>query len=217
MDTDSFIFYVETEDFYNDILPDLVSWFDTSKTNNKLDRPIRKGINEGILGMSKDELKGEVMTEFIALASKVYAYICDNDKVDKRVKGIKKCVRDRVLMFQHYMDALLLNKKIRAIQQIFKSDHHTITTKEVNKIALKNKDDKRLQTFDGITTYPNGISAFKVCKPEMKIVLKNKHLCYDTYYANDLKIVDNERLAELGDIAIPLYYSSKKLMNKTKC
>ena len=94
MDTDSFIFYVQTEDFYNDIIPDLNGWFDTSKLNNKLDRPIPKGINEGILGMFKDELKGEAMTEFIALASKVYGDMCDNDKVDKRVKGIKKCVRD---------------------------------------------------------------------------------------------------------------------------
>ena len=164
--------------------------------------------------MFKDELKGEAMTEFIALASKVYAYICDNEKVDKRVKSIKKCVRDRVLMFQHYMDALLLNKKIRATQQIFKSDHHTITTEEVNKIALKNKDDKRIQSFDGITTYPIGANAFKVCESEMKIVLKNKHLCSDTYYASNPKIVDNETLAELSDIAIPLYYNSK---NKTKC
>ena len=120
-------------------------------------------------------------------------------------------------MLQHYVDALLLNKKIRAIQQIFKGDHHTITTKEVNKTALENKDDKRLQTFDGITTRPIGTNAFKVCKPEMKIVLKNKNLCYDTYYANDLKIVDNETLAELSDIVILLYYNSKKLMNQTKC
>ena len=79
VDTDSFIFYVETEDFYKDIMPDLDTWFDNSKINNKLDRPIPKGINDGILGMFKDELKGEAMTEFIALASKVYAYICDND------------------------------------------------------------------------------------------------------------------------------------------
>ena len=128
MDTDSFIFYVETNDFYKDIIPDLNTWFDTSKINNKLDRPIRIGINEGILGMFKDELKCQAMTEFIALASKVYAYTSHNDKREKKVRGMKKCVRDRILMFQHYIDALLLNKKIRATQQIFKSNHHTITT-----------------------------------------------------------------------------------------
>ena len=100
MDTDSFIFYVETNDFDEDIKSDLINWFDTSKLDKKLDRPIAKGINEGILGMFKDELKGHVMIEFIGLASKVYANKCGNDKIDKKVKGITKCVRDRVLIFQ---------------------------------------------------------------------------------------------------------------------
>ena len=63
-------------------------------------------------------------------------------------------MRDRVLMFQHYIDALPLNKKIRATQQRFKRDYHIITTEEVNKIALSRKDDKRIQSFDSITTYP---------------------------------------------------------------
>ena len=112
------------------------------------------------------------MTEFIALASKVYAYICDNNKIDKRIKGIKKSVRDRVSMFQHYIDALLLNKKIRVTQQIFKSNNHTITTEEVNKLALNNKDDKRIQSFDGITTYPIGIDNNLL--NELESTFKNK-------------------------------------------
>ena len=41
---------------------------------------------------------------------------------------------------------------------------------EVNKIALSNDDDKRLQTFDGIETYPYGTNAFKVCKSEIMAV-----------------------------------------------
>ena len=35
------------------------------------------------------------------------------------------------------------------------------------KIALNSNDDKRLQTFDGVTTYPYGINAFKECESEM--------------------------------------------------
>ena len=34
-------------------------------------------------------------------------------------------------------------------------------TEEVNKIALSNNDDKRIQTFDGIETYSYGTNAFK--------------------------------------------------------
>ena len=40
-------------------------------------------------------------------------------------------------------------------------------TEEVNKIALNNNDDKRLQTFDRVTIYPYGTNAFKVCESEM--------------------------------------------------
>ena len=42
---------------------------------------------------------------------------------------------------------------------------------EVNKIALSSNDDKRIQTFDKVTTYPYGTNASMVCKNEM--LLKN--------------------------------------------
>ena len=40
-------------------------------------------------------------------------------------------------------------------------------TEEINKIAISSNDDKRLQTFDRITSYPYGTSAGKVCKTEL--------------------------------------------------
>ena len=43
-------------------------------------------------------------------------------------------------------------------------------TEEVNKIVLSNNDDKRLQTFDGIKTYPYWTNALKVCESEMLMV-----------------------------------------------
>ena len=52
----------------------------------------------------------------------------------------------------------------------FQSDCHEVYTEEINKIALSSNDDKRLQTFDKITTYPYGTNAFKVCESEMMIV-----------------------------------------------
>ena len=47
-------------------------------------------------------------------------------------------------------------------------------TEEVNKIALSSNDDKRIQTFDKVTTYPYGTNVFMVCKNEM--LLKNKFI-----------------------------------------
>ena len=49
----------------------------------------------------------------------------------------------------------------------FKSDHHNVYTEEVKKNALNSSGNKRLQTFDRVTTYPYGKNAFKVCESEM--------------------------------------------------
>ena len=70
-------------------------------------------------------------------------------------------------MFENYKDSLFNNKTILKSQLRFKSDHHNVYTEEVNKIALSSNDDKRLQTFDRVATYPYGIDAFKVCEREM--------------------------------------------------
>ena len=60
-------------------------------------------------------------------------------------------------------------------QQRFRSDHRKVYTEEVNKIALSSNDNKRIQTFDKVTTFPYGTNAFKVCESEM--LLKNKWIC----------------------------------------
>ena len=52
-------------------------------------------------------------------------------------------------------------------QQRFTSYNHDVYTEEVNKIALNSNDDKRLQRYDKITTYPYRTNAFKVCESEM--------------------------------------------------
>ena len=77
-------------------------------------------------------------------------------------------------MFKNYKDSLFKNKTILRSQLRFKSDLHIVYTEEVNKITISSNDDKRLQTYDKITTYPYGTNAFKVCESEMMIV-KNKH------------------------------------------
>ena len=73
-------------------------------------------------------------------------------------------------MFQNFKNCLFNNKAVYRSQKRFKSFNHDLYTGEVNKIALSNNDDKRLQTFDGITTYPYGTNALKVCESEMLMV-----------------------------------------------
>ena len=43
-------------------------------------------------------------------------------------------------------------------------------TEEVNKIALSGNDDKRLQIFNVVETYPYGTNADKVCQSEIMVV-----------------------------------------------
>ena len=84
----------------------------------------------------------------------------DDDSEKKKAKGKHR------LMFESYKDSLFNNRIMLKSQLRFKSDHHNVYTEEVNKIALNSNDDKRLQTFDRITTYPYGTNAFKVCENE---------------------------------------------------
>ena len=72
----------------------------------------------------------------------------------------------RRLMFENYTDCLFNEKIILKSQQIFKSDCRNVYTEQINKIARSSNDDKRLQTFDKVTTYPYGPNAFKVCESE---------------------------------------------------
>ena len=77
-------------------------------------------------------------------------------------------------MVENYKDCLFNDKIILQLQQGFRSDNHEVYTKNVNKIALSSNDDKRLQTFDEITTYPHGTNIFKVCESKMLKVCEVK-------------------------------------------
>ena len=120
-----------------------------------------------VIGLFKAELGGRIMKEFCALRPETYSYLMNDDGEVKKSKGTKKCVIKRELVFENYIDCIRNDKIILKSQQIFKSDHHDVYTEEVNKIVLSNDDDKRLQTYDKITTYSYGTNAFKVCESEM--------------------------------------------------
>ena len=63
MDTDSFVVNIKTKDFYKDISQDVNKRFDTS--NYTFDRPLPTGVNKKVIGLMKDELGGDIITEFV--------------------------------------------------------------------------------------------------------------------------------------------------------
>ena len=77
-------------------------------------------------------------------------------------------------MFENYKDSLLNNKTMMRSQLRFKNDHHNVYTEEVNKIAPNSSDNKRLQTFDRITTYPYRTNTSKVRESEMLSKIRRK-------------------------------------------
>ena len=91
----------------------------------------------------------------------------DDGNSYKKAKGTKKCVIKRILKFNDYKNCLLNNEIILKSQQRFKSEAHNLYAEEINKIALSSNDDKRLQTFDRITSHPYGTSTGKVYKTEL--------------------------------------------------
>ena len=121
-------------------------------------------MNKKVIGLFKDKLGGKIMKEFVALRTKTYAYLMDDDSEKKKAKETKKCVIKRSLMFENHKDCLFNAKIILQSQQGFKSDHHYVYTVKINKITLSSNDDKRLQTFDRVTTYPHGTTEMMIEK-----------------------------------------------------
>ena len=120
------------------------------------------------IGLFKDELGEKNMIEFVGPREKIYTYLTDDDSEHKKAQGTKISVIKQGLMFKSYKDWNFNNKTIPKSQQRFKSDHHNAYTEQINKIALSSNDNKRLQTFGKITTYPYETNAFKVCESEFR-------------------------------------------------
>ena len=109
--------------------------------------------NKKVIGKFKDELGGKIMSEFCALRAKTYLFLIDdysdvdyekNKITNKKSKGTKKCIVKREIIFKNYVDSLFNGQVLIKSQQRFRSDHHKVSTEEVNKIALSTSGDKRM-------------------------------------------------------------------------
>ena len=88
----------------------------------------------------------------------------------KKSKGTKRCPIKQKILFQNFKNSLINNKTIYRSQERFKSYNHDVYTEKVHKIVLSGNDDKRIQTFDGIETYPYGANDFKAYESETLMV-----------------------------------------------
>ena len=151
-DTDSLFYEIQTEDFYKDISGDVKDRFDTSDYPENHPSGIPTGINKKVLGMFKDEAAGKIIKEFVGLRSKLYSFIMEDGKENKRCKGVKKQVVENSITHEDYKTCLTTGKDKLARQDILRSYEHEVYTEEVNKIALSAEDDKRYILKDGMHT-----------------------------------------------------------------
>ncbi|KAJ4449536.1 hypothetical protein ANN_00937 [Periplaneta americana] len=152
MDTDSFIYLIETDDLYHD-LQNVRDHLDTSVYSPN--HILFATHNKGVLGKFKDEIPNSHIDEFVGLKAKVYALKCSDFEI-KKLKGVKKSVIRNELTFEDYAtcrgSGITTYTKINVIRSYF----HNVFTMCVNKVTLNSFDDKRVVLQDGINTAPHG-------------------------------------------------------------
>ena len=158
-DTDSLIYEIKTDDFYNDIAEDVESKFDTSEFNK--DHPaindfgFKVGVNKKVIGMFKDETGGKQIEEFVGLRSKLYSYKL-HEKEHKRCKGVKNNVVAKSITHEDYKNCLRTKEEQLRTMNVIRSHLHDIYTEQINKVALSADDDKRIILEDGVSTLAYG-------------------------------------------------------------
>ena len=155
MDTDSFIYWINTDDMYKDLrtfpFTDDFDFSDYPPDHPNFDQ----GKNKKVLGKFKDEAKSIPLEEMVALMSKMYAVKFDG-KVIKKAKGVKNHFIKKNIIFDQYKECLFYNKTITATFNTIRSYNHSVYTITSTKKALSSYDDKRKILEDGINTLPYG-------------------------------------------------------------
>ena len=155
-DTDSFMYEIQTGDFYKDISADVKRMFDTSDYPPDHPSGIPSGFNKKVLGMFKDEVGGKVIDEFVGLRAKLYSYKMFEAEESKKYKGVKKSVVKKSIAHEDYKKCLFTGKEQLRKMNVIRSHMHEVYTEEVNKIALCPDDDKRHILENGVHTLALG-------------------------------------------------------------
>ena len=143
-DTDSLMYEIQTEDFYKDISVDVKDRFDTSDYPPNHPSGLPSGINKKVLGMFKDEARGDIIDEFIGLRAKLYSYKMFEGEESKKCKGVKIPVVKKYITHEDYKKCLFTGiKQLRKMNGIRSYIGDGVYTEEVNKVALCPNDDKR--------------------------------------------------------------------------
>ena len=155
-DTDSLTYSIETNDIYEDLLPDAAALFDCSEYPES--HILYSTMNKKKLGKWKDEnSKTGPIRQFVGIRAKMYSIRCSDKKFNKvKSKGIIKAYRQHKLRHRHFLRALSKKKSTKAKFWQIKSSMHNLKTVLVNKRSLNPCDCKRFILPDGFRTLSFG-------------------------------------------------------------
>lgn len=157
-DTDSYIYEIQTKDFYKDLKETFSEFMDFS------DYPVNHFLHNSKyskkLGYMKDELNGSIIDEFIGLKSKLYSIKISGNMEKNVAKGLQKAVLKKFVNHKHYRNALDKSTVYYARMRTIRSDQHNIKSIETKKLIHSPFDDKRLILDNGIDSVPYGYKGF---------------------------------------------------------
>ncbi|XP_047985628.1 uncharacterized protein LOC125226449 [Leguminivora glycinivorella] len=151
-DTDSLLYNIITDDFYNDLNKN-ISKYDTSNYDHNNPYGIPK-LNAKVPGLFKDEFGGTVITEFIGLRAKLYC-LKNVKKTITKAKGVTKPITNK-LRIKHFDKVLQTKKVYTHNMNMIRSIKHVLYSQQVDKVVLNCNDDKRQILPDNIQTLPWG-------------------------------------------------------------
>ncbi|KAL4147912.1 hypothetical protein QTP88_002239 [Uroleucon formosanum] len=196
MDTDSFIYSINTHDFYADLKKNSFLFERMDTSNLPIDHPCYCVERKKLPGTFTDETDGHAIREFIALRAKSYAYnLAGIEKI--KSKGIRNhVVKNHLTMSDHkkclFWDgsppetyearhlAVEQSKQFELtritsstnqytpfrVNKSLRSFKHEIKTNSSVKLALNRCDDKRIVCGDQIHTIAHGHYSLKEDEPE---------------------------------------------------
>ena len=128
-DTDSFMYEIQTEDFYKDISADVKRRFDTSDYPPNHSSGIPSGLNKKVIGMFKDEVGGDIIDELVGLRAKLYSYKMFEGEESKKCKGVKKSVVKKGIVHEDYKKCLFTEKEQLRKMNVIRSHMHEVYTR----------------------------------------------------------------------------------------
>ncbi|XP_020294835.1 uncharacterized protein LOC109860268 [Pseudomyrmex gracilis] len=152
-DTDSLIYHIKCEDVYEDMKRNIARFDYPGDNPYNMPCANKKVLMKGLI---KDENNGAVMTEFVELRAKMYVTRVSDSKCIKKVKGVKRSVVARTIIFDDYVRCLRDATELTRQQSCIRSQLHEVFTVLERKLALSPHDDKRYVVQGSTDTLPWG-------------------------------------------------------------